>query len=169
MTRPDSLTRSENEGNEESDSEEQEEEKEEENEEEEEKIEDKDEEEKEEDVLEQVVKQRESAKGCGSKAKAAISSMNSVLESAADDSLMPFLVRRAVDVETTWNALTPSEGDRASTLKIADEVLKHLIIIGVPAPSSTPTSSASQSQRLSKPRDGGLLKNKGKAPTTFQR
>ncbi|KAK9111772.1 hypothetical protein Scep_019291 [Stephania cephalantha] len=39
-------------------------------------------------------------------------------------------------------ALTPGEEDRASALKMVDEVLKYLTIIGVPAPSSTPKSGA---------------------------
>ncbi|KAK9132417.1 hypothetical protein Scep_011945 [Stephania cephalantha] len=36
--------------------------------------------------------------------------------------------------------VAPGEGDRAFALKMADEVLKHLTIIGAPAPLSTPTS-----------------------------
>ncbi|KAK9083939.1 hypothetical protein Scep_030410 [Stephania cephalantha] len=44
----------------------------------------------------------------------------------------------------------PSEGDRASALKLADEVLKHLEVIGAPDSSGTPTSGATQSQRPSK-------------------
>ncbi|KAK9095042.1 hypothetical protein Scep_026511 [Stephania cephalantha] len=75
-------------------------------------------------------------------------------------------IRRPVDVVAAWKALPPGEGNRASALKVADEVLKHFTIIGAPAPSGIPTSGATQSQRLSKSGNGGSSKRKGKAPTT---
>ncbi|KAK9166465.1 hypothetical protein Scep_001656 [Stephania cephalantha] len=77
-------------------------------------------------------------------------------------------VRWAVDVVTAWKAFPSSEGDKASALKMADEVLKHLAVIGAPGLSGTPTSSATQSQHLSNLGDGGLSKRKGKAPSTSQ-
>ncbi|KAK9093839.1 hypothetical protein Scep_025308 [Stephania cephalantha] len=78
-------------------------------------------------------------------------------------------ITAAVDVVAAWKALPPSEGNRASTLKMADEVLKHLTVIGAPGPSITPTSGATQSQRPSNPGDSGTSKRKGNAPTISQR
>ncbi|KAK9166046.1 hypothetical protein Scep_001237 [Stephania cephalantha] len=55
-------------------------------------------------------------------------------------------VRRAVEVVTAWKALPPGVGDRASALKIADEVLKHLIVVGSSATSGSTTSTVTPSQ-----------------------
>ncbi|KAK9158916.1 hypothetical protein Scep_005490 [Stephania cephalantha] len=60
-------------------------------------------------------------------------------------------VKRAMDVVVAWKALPPSEEDRASALKMADEVLKHQTTIGASGPSGTPTSGATESQRSSNP------------------
>ncbi|KAK9140751.1 hypothetical protein Scep_010432 [Stephania cephalantha] len=55
-------------------------------------------------------------------------------------------VRRAVEVVTAWKALPPRVGDRASAVKMADEVLKHLTVIGSSGTSGMTTSAATQSQ-----------------------
>ncbi|KAK9147992.1 hypothetical protein Scep_006749 [Stephania cephalantha] len=85
-------------------------------------------------------------------------------------------VRRALVVRprvphqgTTCKALPPSEGDRAFALKMADEVLKHLIFIGASRLSGTPTSGATQSQCPSNPGDDVSSRRKGKEPATSQR
>ncbi|KAK9100542.1 hypothetical protein Scep_023972 [Stephania cephalantha] len=54
-------------------------------------------------------------------------------------------VRRAVEVVTAWKALLHGVGDRASALQMANEVLKHLIIVGLSVTSSSTTSVASPS------------------------
>ncbi|KAK9086745.1 hypothetical protein Syun_029139 [Stephania yunnanensis] len=72
------------------------------------------------------------------------------------------------DVVVARKMFPLSEGDRASALKLADEVLKHLAVIGAPDLSGTPTSGATRSQCPSKPGEGGSSKCKGKGPTTSQ-
>ncbi|KAK9140291.1 hypothetical protein Scep_009972 [Stephania cephalantha] len=78
-------------------------------------------------------------------------------------------VKRAVDVVVAWKALSPSEGDRAFALKMADHVLKHLTANGASSPSGTPTSGATESQRPSNPGDGASLRRKKKEPATSKR
>ncbi|KAK9104867.1 hypothetical protein Scep_021711 [Stephania cephalantha] len=55
-------------------------------------------------------------------------------------------VRRAVEVVTAWKALPPGVGDAASALKMADEVLKHLIVVDSSVTSGSTTSAATPSQ-----------------------
>ncbi|KAK9166296.1 hypothetical protein Scep_001487 [Stephania cephalantha] len=55
-------------------------------------------------------------------------------------------LKRAVEVVTAWKALPPGVGDRASAMKMADEVLKHLMVIGLSGTLGTTTSAATQSQ-----------------------
>ncbi|KAK9099923.1 hypothetical protein Scep_023353 [Stephania cephalantha] len=55
-------------------------------------------------------------------------------------------VRRAVEVVMAWKALPPRVGDRASALKMTDEVLKHLIVVGSSVTTGSTTSAATPSQ-----------------------
>ncbi|KAK9140016.1 hypothetical protein Scep_009697 [Stephania cephalantha] len=75
-----------------------------------------------EDVYEQMVKERgPRAKGLSSKAKASTAGCG---------------------CPGSLEGVAPSEGDMASALKMADEVLKHLTVIDASGPSGTPTSGA---------------------------
>ncbi|KAK9118274.1 hypothetical protein Scep_016367 [Stephania cephalantha] len=51
-------------------------------------------------------------------------------------------VRQAMEVVTAWKALPPEVGDRAFALKMANEVLKHLIVVGSSVTSGSTTSAA---------------------------
>ncbi|KAK9088366.1 hypothetical protein Scep_027448 [Stephania cephalantha] len=55
-------------------------------------------------------------------------------------------VRRAVEVVMAWKALPPGVGDTTSVLKMADEVLNHLIVVGSSVTSGSTTSAATPSQ-----------------------
>ncbi|KAK9094720.1 hypothetical protein Scep_026189 [Stephania cephalantha] len=55
-------------------------------------------------------------------------------------------VRRAVEVVTARKALPPGVGDRASALKMTDEVLKHLIVVGSSVTLVSTTFAATPSQ-----------------------
>ncbi|KAK9125969.1 hypothetical protein Scep_014815 [Stephania cephalantha] len=55
-------------------------------------------------------------------------------------------VRRVVEVVTAWKVLLPGVGDRASAMKMADEVLKLLTVIGLSGTSGTMKFAATQSQ-----------------------
>ncbi|KAK9100282.1 hypothetical protein Scep_023712 [Stephania cephalantha] len=61
-------------------------------------------------------------------------------------------VRRVVEVVTAWKVLPPEVGDRASALKMADDVLKHLIVVGSSATSGSTTSATTPSQPLTSKR-----------------
>ncbi|KAK9119095.1 hypothetical protein Scep_017188 [Stephania cephalantha] len=54
-------------------------------------------------------------------------------------------LRIALDSTRSNKALPPEVGDRASALKMADEVLKHLIVVGSSVMSGSTTSAATPS------------------------
>ncbi|KAK9157628.1 hypothetical protein Scep_004202 [Stephania cephalantha] len=97
-----------------------------------------------------VVRERASGKG---KAKDGTSGQKAVQE-PADDCSTPFpggpinqTVLKSFNYHVAtaiWNnkALPPGQKDRAFTVKMADEMLKHLMIIGAPTLSSTTLSGA---------------------------
>ncbi|KAK9126179.1 hypothetical protein Scep_015025 [Stephania cephalantha] len=55
-------------------------------------------------------------------------------------------IRRVVEVVTAWKALPRGLGDTALLVKMANDVLKHLTVIGSGGPLGTTTSGGTQSQ-----------------------
>ncbi|KAK9148380.1 hypothetical protein Scep_007137 [Stephania cephalantha] len=89
------------------------------------------------------------------------------LRRALDTAQLNKRVRRAVEFVTAWKALPPRLGDKASAVKMVDEVLKHLTMIGSSGTSGTTTSSGTQSQPATSKRKAttvatGPSKTKGK-------